>query len=191
MRSHAAGLTKRQKLYQKYLRSDHWKALRSAALERDGGKCVVCESTDRLQVHHAKYRGLPEATEIGDLETLCRECHWKEHGYGPLEFDVKIRDFNHKCNTARQRGNLPREDEERDLVRLALEDPCLGEPWDWRWSVIAAFRDKALMRLILTSDRAWEKWIPRSKILHSRLRDWCESKFNRFADQIRKESFVR
>ena len=45
---------------------------------RDGFKCVRCGSTEKLQVHHIKGT---KSHRIKDLETLCLECHHKEHGY--------------------------------------------------------------------------------------------------------------
>ena len=48
-------ITRRQREYRVYLASEHWKALRDFTIERDGGKCVLCGSTERLQVHHRKW----------------------------------------------------------------------------------------------------------------------------------------
>lgn len=86
-------LTKRQEAYRVYLLSDHWQALREAALGRDGYKCVVCDSADRLQVHHLKYRGHLEDGILEDVETLCRKCHRLAHGIGPNDLEMKYREI--------------------------------------------------------------------------------------------------
>jgi len=86
-------LTVRQKAYREYLRSEHWKQLRLSAIERDGGKCVRCPSSDRLQVHHRVYRGRWEDGVLEDVESLCRKCHRLEHGYGSTDFESKWREI--------------------------------------------------------------------------------------------------
>jgi hypothetical protein len=65
--------------YLLYLESDHWDILRSCVLDRDGNRCVRCGSGLRLQAHHKFYRPDWEDSVPGDLETLCRSCHEKEH----------------------------------------------------------------------------------------------------------------
>lgn len=65
--------------YSEYLQSEHWDILRTCVLERDGRRCVRCGSTKRLQAHHKVYRDDWEQSQPGDLETLCRSCHEKEH----------------------------------------------------------------------------------------------------------------
>jgi hypothetical protein len=65
--------------YGAYLRSEHWKSVRAAALERAGHRCQLCNSPDRLEVHHRTYerRGRERPT---DVTVLCDECHARHHG---------------------------------------------------------------------------------------------------------------
>lgn len=86
-------LTHRQRAYREYQATDHWAALRTAAVARDGGKCVRCGSTAILQVHHTLYRTPFEAGILSDVETLCRQCHRKEHGFGSRPTGERIRMF--------------------------------------------------------------------------------------------------
>lgn len=72
-------LSPRQLLHRAYLRTDHWKKLREKALKRDGHQCLACGGTERLQVHHKRYRATLEETKLRDLETLCNTCHRIEH----------------------------------------------------------------------------------------------------------------
>jgi hypothetical protein len=67
--------------YKEQLQSEEWKAKRLEILERDGHKCVACESTNRLQVHHSKYDLRLKAWEYDNmwLVTLCHKCHKEEH----------------------------------------------------------------------------------------------------------------
>lgn len=55
-----------------------WRAVRAEALERDGRKCVLCGSTDRVQVHHIIPYRYSKSHDINNLTTLCRSCHSKE-----------------------------------------------------------------------------------------------------------------
>lgn len=66
--------------YLEYLKSDHWKTLRRAVLDRDGNQCTKCPSRKHLQVHHRFYRQRWEDSEPDDLVTLCNWCHEREHG---------------------------------------------------------------------------------------------------------------
>jgi hypothetical protein len=75
--------------YKQQLQTKEWKAKRLEILERDGHKCTVCESTEKLQVHHLYYRKTKKAWEYPNkaLITLCRTCHEEEH---PTLFDGEI-----------------------------------------------------------------------------------------------------
>ena len=55
-----------------------WRAQRRAARERDGYKCVLCSSTDRIQVHHIIPYRYSQSHELDNLVTLCRPCHSRE-----------------------------------------------------------------------------------------------------------------
>lgn len=56
--------------------------LRAKAKRRDGNRCIVCGSTDRLRVHHVQ--AVAElgtaANTLGNLATLCETCHDRIHG---------------------------------------------------------------------------------------------------------------
>ena len=64
--------------YLDYLKSDHWKSLRSKMLNRASFSCQLCNSKGRLNVHHRTYerRG---CEEYSDLIVLCEHCHSKFH----------------------------------------------------------------------------------------------------------------
>jgi 5-methylcytosine-specific restriction endonuclease McrA len=61
-----------------YLRSDHWRQMRAAALDRADNRCQVCNGADALDVHHRTYERLG-AELPGDLTVLCRRCHGLFH----------------------------------------------------------------------------------------------------------------
>ena len=60
--------------YRRYLQSWQWKVKRMKRLKMDGMACVLCDSSDQLQVHHVTYDRLG-FERLSDLRTLCRDCH--------------------------------------------------------------------------------------------------------------------
>lgn len=55
-----------------------WHERRKEALERDGYKCVLCNSQDRVQVHHIIPYRYSRSHNINNLVCLCRSCHSRE-----------------------------------------------------------------------------------------------------------------
>ncbi|MEM9388355.1 MAG: HNH endonuclease [Pseudomonadota bacterium] len=60
--------------YDSYLRSPHWQTTRRIALVDAFHRCRVCNSDERLEVHHRTYERLGRE-HPSDLTVLCRECH--------------------------------------------------------------------------------------------------------------------
>lgn len=64
-----------------------WKEFRKKILDRDLNKCIVCGSTETLQVHHKQYHFSEISKTFKDpwdynpiyLVTLCEKCHKKGH----------------------------------------------------------------------------------------------------------------
>lgn len=69
--------------YPAYLQSAHWGQVRMYALDNADHRCQVCNSPERLQVHHRTYER--RAGEVpGDLTVLCAKCHQLFHEHGRL-----------------------------------------------------------------------------------------------------------
>jgi hypothetical protein len=60
--------------YQDYLRSPEWQNKRTWALKWADYRCQVCNSPDRLEVHHRTYQNLGQELP-GDLTVLCHKHH--------------------------------------------------------------------------------------------------------------------
>ena len=62
-----------------------WKQVKDAALKRDHYECQRCKKKGKMTpatvVHHKRYlRDRPDlALNLDNLESLCNECHYKEH----------------------------------------------------------------------------------------------------------------
>ena len=52
---------------------------RKAVYRRDHYRCVLCDSTDGLQIHHAIPRGKGGADVIQNLAAVCWRCHFLIH----------------------------------------------------------------------------------------------------------------
>lgn len=64
--------------YFDYLRSDEWEETREQALMWACERCQVCNSPDRLHVHHRTYERVG-CEDLADLTVLCAECHRTYH----------------------------------------------------------------------------------------------------------------
>ncbi len=54
-----------------------WKSARSAIVERDGCKCIICDREDGLNVHHIDSDTTND--DESNLVTLCNFCHARAH----------------------------------------------------------------------------------------------------------------
>jgi hypothetical protein len=64
--------------YIEYIASPAWQAKRVVALDAAGHRCQVCNTPDRLDVHHRTYERFGHEGP-GDLTVLCRSCHETFH----------------------------------------------------------------------------------------------------------------
>lgn len=76
----------RNKKYDNEVKADNERfgGNRSLALQRDNHKCVLCGSSERLQVHYIDHNGrnkdrTQQNNSLGNLITLCARCHIKQH----------------------------------------------------------------------------------------------------------------
>ena len=67
-----------KEIYQEYLKSDKWKALRKLKLEKSRFICLDCKGK-ATEVHHDRYWNFGNPWEFYNLISLCRECHKKRH----------------------------------------------------------------------------------------------------------------
>jgi 5-methylcytosine-specific restriction endonuclease McrA len=61
------------------LDANSYRELHRQVLQRDGWRCQVCGSMQRLQVHHLKLRSQSGSDMEQNLITLCSECHSSVH----------------------------------------------------------------------------------------------------------------
>ncbi len=64
--------------YKIYLQSVEWRDKAKAIMKRDNNKCMLCNSENKLHVHHKTYDRLYDE-EPEDLITLCGLCHRRRH----------------------------------------------------------------------------------------------------------------
>jgi hypothetical protein len=73
--------------YFEYLNTPEWHARRKAKVVEAEFRCVVCNSRDRLEVHHRTYqrRGNEDRS---DLTVLCHLCHSLFHGKPAVDLAI-------------------------------------------------------------------------------------------------------
>jgi hypothetical protein len=65
--------------YDAYLRTPHWRKVRTEALRQADNRCILCNSGRELEVHHRTYTR--RGCEIqADVNVLCATCHARHHG---------------------------------------------------------------------------------------------------------------
>ena len=74
--------------YHDYLKSDLWKEKREQALCAAGNKCQVCNSPNKINVHHREYPKNWGDEPQSFLTVLCDRCHRLFHK-GPRKKTVK------------------------------------------------------------------------------------------------------
>ena len=56
-----------------------YRTLRRQILQRDGWRCQICGTMQRLEVHHLEFRSHSGSDSEQNLITLCAECHEQTH----------------------------------------------------------------------------------------------------------------
>jgi 5-methylcytosine-specific restriction endonuclease McrA len=70
----------RQKRARRARNSAAWQKARALAKQRDGGRCVSCGATEKLEVHHiVRVADGGDAFALSNLQTLCIRCHGERH----------------------------------------------------------------------------------------------------------------
>lgn len=87
-----------QEFAKRFYLSREWRTVRDKVFKRDFGLCVRCDNVGEI-VHHKVHltpRNINDpniSLNPDNLETLCRDCHAREHGVQPateqgLTFDA-------------------------------------------------------------------------------------------------------
>lgn len=80
--------------------------VKQAVLYRDDYSCQICGEKDiRLEVHHIDFRSEGGSDRMGNLVTLCSNCHGRIHN-GELEFNRAVKSFKHASHLNIMRKRL-------------------------------------------------------------------------------------
>jgi 5-methylcytosine-specific restriction endonuclease McrA len=85
-----------------------WQRARALPKQRDGGRCVRCGASERLEVHHlvAMEQG-GERFMLSNLVTLCRSCHEDEEREAKSAF-LELRSPTHSPDNSREKASRSR-----------------------------------------------------------------------------------
>jgi len=64
--------------YKEYLVSPEWQRLKTLKLKQADNRCQLCNSPDKLNIHHRTYKRIYEE-DLNDLTVLCSYCHYRFH----------------------------------------------------------------------------------------------------------------
>ena len=74
-------LIRKEMSYDQFLSSPYWKVISAYKKLQAGYRCQLCNSSERLAVHHRTYENHGyEIEHLDDLVVLCERCHSKFHG---------------------------------------------------------------------------------------------------------------
>lgn len=78
------------------LNPNNYHGWRTLVLRRDGRKCVLCGSSERLEVDHIKpFSTFPDLRyTLSNGRVLCHECHKKTDTYGGKQLAGRTIDRN-------------------------------------------------------------------------------------------------
>lgn len=66
--------------YHDFLETPYWKAIAEKVKYKANFRCQICNSNERLNVHHRSYKNHgDELHHMGDLICICKDCHEKHH----------------------------------------------------------------------------------------------------------------
>ena len=63
-------------VYDQYIKSPEWNALKKQKIDESGGKCEICGKKTELEVHHWTHKTLGRE-KMSDLAAVCKKCHEK------------------------------------------------------------------------------------------------------------------
>jgi len=104
--------------YDEYLKTDHWKQVRSTAYGAAGGRCQLCNSGGEVHAHHRTYDNLGHE-KPSDVTVLCAECHAKFHDKHP-DCDAKSPTLRDLAEWS-ARNNDPGSDIVHSFVKLWMQ----------------------------------------------------------------------
>lgn len=107
-------------------------AYRPYILDRDGHRCVLCGSQDRLHIHHIQTRGSGGSDEYHNLVTLCGGpggCHTrKAHGIDGARYRVILSEYTARFTRPADWDEvLDRSGRDREVVRQKRREA--GRKW--------------------------------------------------------------
>jgi 5-methylcytosine-specific restriction endonuclease McrA len=102
--------------YVDYIQSNEWKALCSS-IKR---VCVVCGSTQKIQIHHKSYKRLGHESKK-DLAALCERCHMEAH-------DLRVTEFPYSKRASAKWNAVILLKKKKKMLHNGFPEPALNAP---------------------------------------------------------------
>lgn len=90
--------------YHQYLKSEHWKKVKTTTYTHRLYRCIFCGTRKGLQIHHITYENIGNEKPY-DLVYLCNECH-KRASFAPHKTEIQNW-LNKRRKKWKKTGKLP------------------------------------------------------------------------------------
>lgn len=116
--------------YRLFLQTDQWKKVSDLVKKRDGYRCRLCNSEERLTAHHRTYahRG-DEINHLGDLTTLCHDCHSAFHSWQQNSGKVMLKQAVVTLTASKIEKLMAAPTKRRNIIAKALGVSATGFRW--------------------------------------------------------------
>lgn len=75
--------------YESFLASPEWQDIRDKVVARAAGRCQICNSSKKIQVHHRSYHNAWGEEDLSDLIAMCSSCHFIFHASSKVKSSKK------------------------------------------------------------------------------------------------------
>lgn len=91
---------------------ENWQEIRQNVLIRDSYRCIKCNSTDNLHIHHIYQKYFGGSHQLSNLITLCDKCHSDQHielqvGLSRKSFEFVVYNFQKLISFFSDNKNIP------------------------------------------------------------------------------------
>jgi hypothetical protein len=102
--------------YNDYLKSPEWSKLRGMVLDMARHRCQLCNSGDKLHVHHRVYDARWGEESTDDLTALCESCH---HLFHQAQQRIKS-----KAKAEKKKENIAKDAANKKAAKRKKKKPC-------------------------------------------------------------------
>lgn len=162
--------------YAEYLRSEHWKNLRSQIYNRDS-LCLICEEIRPENVHHLRYRNIYDV-QLDDLIGVCGRCHFIIHCRVSNREELSLNAIKKRLKQPRVKlsedlinrcksSSVNRKRRLRGILKVTVLESCIGKS-------VSTKEVSKIIGVLGCPERSFTRSKPRKKPIPSAYLKWGE-----------------